>query len=379
MRHTAPTAVVGAGITGAFSAYFLARCGVGVTLIARDPIGTQASGSNPGGLNPLHGIGIPGPLQALALEAFDLHLKSWHAVRELSGIHFSPRRARRIHLATDETDLPQLERTKAQHDLTPGFSAWWLDAGELRAIEPRLSAGVIRGLATEGNAKVSAAEYTQALVAAAVELGASVMSAEVRGLNGREGRVESLTLDSGTLECDGMVLASGPWCVEPSRWLGTPLPVEPLKGEMVLVRLDGGRVGTDLAWRDVAAYGTGGGEIWLGHTEDSVGFDAAPSAVGRRSILERAAVLLPGVGGARLVDHIVGLRPVASDGLPIVGRAPGWENVVLALGAGRKGVLLSAGIGLAVAQLLVNERTEMPIAACDPRRFVDESLQGSSL
>ena len=58
--------VVGGGIAGAFAAYFLAGDGYDVRLIERGGIGGQASGLNPGGLNPLHGTGIPGSMQALA-------------------------------------------------------------------------------------------------------------------------------------------------------------------------------------------------------------------------------------------------------------------------------------------------------------------------
>ena len=58
------------------------------------------------------------------------------------------------------------------------------------------------------------------------------------------------------------------------------------------------------------------------------------------------------------------------DGLPILGRLDPWENVGVANGAGRKGILLSTGLGLAVAELLVRDETELPIGPCSPARFV---------
>src|SRR3954453_17143149 len=104
-------AVVGGGITGAFAAYFLARRGVEVTLVERDRIGAHASGKNPGGLNPLHGPGIPGPVQELAMRAFRLHTE-----------HFSPPRRPRLQLAIDAADAERLERSKRLYDDAPGFS-----------------------------------------------------------------------------------------------------------------------------------------------------------------------------------------------------------------------------------------------------------------
>src|SRR3954453_7645849 len=105
-------AVVGGGITGAFAAYFLARRGAEVTLIERDEVAAHASGKNPGGLNPLHGPGIPGPMQELSLEAFRLHLE-----------HFSPPRRPRLQLAVDAADLDRLANGKRLYDSTHGFDA----------------------------------------------------------------------------------------------------------------------------------------------------------------------------------------------------------------------------------------------------------------
>jgi glycine/D-amino acid oxidase-like deaminating enzyme len=62
------------------------------------------------------------------------------------------------------------------------------------------------------------------------------------------------------------------------------------------------------------------------------------------------------------------LRPVTPDGIPIVGLAPGWTNVSLALGSGRKGVLMSAALGRAAADLLAAGKTEVPIDPCSPER-----------
>ena len=102
--------VVGGGITGAFTAYHLARMGIEATLVERGEIAGEASGSNPGGLNPHHGPGIPGPMHDLARESFRMQVESWPAIRELSGIEFDPRRPPRVHLAADEAEAEALRR-----------------------------------------------------------------------------------------------------------------------------------------------------------------------------------------------------------------------------------------------------------------------------
>jgi glycine oxidase len=375
-RRGPEIAVVGAGITGAFSAYFLARLGARTTLIERNEIGAHASGNNPGGLNPLHGPGIPGPMQALALESFRLHRESWPEIRRLSGLAFAAREAPRLHLATDAADVADLERIQENHDATAGFSARRLDRDELLAAQPGLARAVIDGVCTQGNAIVGARPYTQAVVGSAVALGVRLIKGDVRGLRVRGDRVTAVLVDSSPISCDGVVVATGPWCAEPADWLGVRIPVEPVKGELLLADAPSGGLSLDIAWRDIAVYGAEGERVWLGGTEERAGFDRTPTGAARESILARVGQVLPAIDRSRVLRQSVGLRPVSADGFPIVGHAPGWRNACLALGGGRKGMLLSAGIGRAAAELMVRGETELPIAPCSSSRWPTVATSG---
>jgi glycine/D-amino acid oxidase-like deaminating enzyme len=218
----------------------------------------------------------------------------------------------------------------------------------------------------EGNRRVDGGAYTRAVVEAAVARGASTVRAEALELEQRGDRATGVVLDSGLLACDAVVIATGPWC----EWHGLPLPVAPLKGELLLVEIPGGAPSVDLGHGKATVYRADGGRALLGDTEERVGFDDAPTRVARERILAGASTLLPALAEARVVGHTAGLRPVTPDGIPIVGRVDGWENVCVATGAGRKGILLSAGLGLAVAELLVRDETALPIGPCSPTRFV---------
>ncbi len=129
-------AIVGGGITGVLAAYFLARRGAQPTIIERDRIAGQASGHNAGGLNPLHGPGIPGPMAKLALESLRLHLELWEPVRRLTGVDFGGRLVPRILVAVDQTEAAALAEREALHNTTPGFAARWLSTGELARAAP---------------------------------------------------------------------------------------------------------------------------------------------------------------------------------------------------------------------------------------------------
>jgi glycine oxidase len=366
-------AVIGGGIVGAYAAFFLARAGAEPLLIEQDQIGGQASGHNAGGLNPLHGPGIPGAMQDLALQSLRLHLEHWGAVRELSGIDFRSRFVARLVIALDDAEAEALIARGALYNATPGFAARWLSPAELRRSEPRVTPYAVGGLWTTGNAGVDPKPYTRAVAAAAASLGASVVSDVATGLEHEDGRVTAVVLASGPLPCAGVVVATGPWCAEPAGWLAIELPVSPLKGELLLASSRDGAPAAEITWGGVGVYHAPEGSIWLGGTEEQAGFDASPSDGARERILAGVSRLAPGLGAVEVDRHVAGLRPITPDGLPIVGIAPGWENVCLAVGAGRKGMLLASGLGLAAAELLTQGRTRVAIESCGPNRWGSES------
>lgn len=368
MAASETTIVVGSGITGAFTAFLLARRGAPVTVLDGGPGEAQASANNPGGLNPLYGAGIPGPLAPLALAAFRLHLEHWDEIARASGADFDPHHKRRLNLARDADDVRVLQRMHEIYSATDGFSVRWIEADELRTIEPRLDPGVTRGLWAEGDATVESAVYTRAVLATAVDHGATVVALPAEGLEVQGDRVVGVHAAGDVLPCTGVVVATGPR-TDAADWLGVPLPLEPVKGDLLLVEAEGGGVTTDLAWRDVAVYGTSTDQVWLGGTEEHVGFDTAPSEAARTSILERVARVVPAMASARVVRQTTGLRPVTPDGLPIVGPAPGWSNAWLALGGGRKGMLLSAAMAAATADLVLDGATALPVIPLGVDRF----------
>ena len=86
-------------------------------------------------------------------------------------------------------------------------------------------------------------------------------------------------------------------------------------------------------------------------------------------IRKRVGRVFPALENAELALHTACLRPVTPDWLPVLGQAPGWENVYLATGAGKKGILLSTGIGKSVADLMTTGETTLSIQGYSPERF----------
>ena len=371
MSDSSEVVIIGGGVAGCATAYFLAQAGVKATIIEREGISSQASGFSAGGLNPLEGSCIPGPLSALAMASFGLHKELWGSLKNETGIDFQPRIVSLTKVAFSEAELPALEESvnlfEAARD--EGFSGVILNREEVLAQEPRLSDKLIGGVRLFGNATLSSLLYTRALAEAAQKLGATVRTGVARGVRLDNGRVLSVILADDEITCDQLVLAAGPWSREAEQWLDIAVPVDPLKGEILRLELHGPALGGDFNGAGASVYPRADGLVWCGTTEVDEGFNKEPTEAAKESIWGAARELIPELALASLSRHTACLRPVTPDYMPIVGRAPGWDNVFLVTGAGKKGILLSPGMGKATAELMTSGSTDVPLEGCEPERF----------
>ena len=371
MAQSSEVVIVGGGVAGCATAYYLSLAGVKATIIEREGISSQASGFSAGGLNPLEGSCIPGPLSALAMTSFKLHKELWGTLRRESGIDFQSRIISLTKVAFAEKEVPALQESMSLFEdaREEGFSGEWLHRSEVLKLEPRLSDKLIGGVRLFGNATLSSLLYTQALAEVAQKNGATIVAGNVRGVRLENGRVLSVILADDEIACDRVVLAAGPWSREAEQWLDISLPVDPLKGEILRLELHGPALGGDFNGAGASVYPRADGLVWCGTTEVDEGFNKEPTEAAKEKIWGAAAELMPELAHATLVKHTACLRPLTPDYMPIVGRAPGWENVYLATGAGKKGILLSTGMGKATADLMTEGTTDVPLAGCGPERF----------
>ena len=369
MAQSSDVVVIGAGAAGCAAAFYLAESGIRTTVVERQGVASYASGYSAGGLNPLQGAQIPGPLAPMAQSSFEMHLGLWERLEEASGVDFHARRTGAVDVAFDEADFAPLDETRAIFEAADGFTAEWMDAADLLREEPRLSGDALGGLRLYGNAVLDSGLFTRALLCAAESLGATVRHAGVTALETRGGSVEGVVLDDGRIACDAVVVATGPWSGDAQGWLGVPIPVEPLKGEILRTRPPGGPLAHDWAGAGVSLNARAGGLAWVGATEQSRGWDVAPSEWARRTLSAGAARLMPCFADAELVLHTACLRPVTPDWLPILGGAPGWDNAYLATGAGKKGILLAPAMGRAVADLVAGSEPSIDLSPFAPERF----------
>ena len=369
-------AIIGGGVAGAAAAYYLAEQGVRATIIEREGIGAQASGYNAGGLNPLEGHGWPA-LRPMALQSFRLHQQLWDALPDETGIDYHGRISAIVKVAFDESELPELRETLATFNSAPadapapGFAAEWLEREDALALEPRLSPDIIAGVRAAGNGALDGQEFTQALAAAAEKRGASVLSASAVGLRLGNGKVKSVALSDGSeLPCGALLIAAGPWCRTAEQWLDVAIPVDPLKGQIIRLQPNAGTgLDCELIGGGSSMYAKTDGLIWCGSTEEDAGFDLSLTDEARTRIIAMAVRLMPSLASAAVAMHTACLRPLTPDWMPIVGRAPGWDNAYISAGGQKKGILLGPAMGKGIAEIIAAGATDISLEGCAPARF----------
>ena len=354
--------IIGGGVCGCALARELAARKLRVTVIERDGVAAHASGKSWGGLYPASGAGIPGPVAGPAKRSFQLHKELYGVLVEQSGIDYQLRPVESISLAKDDSEMSGLE-LESDRLLESGFKAELLSADQVRQLEPHVIPDVAGGLLQGPQMELDSYDFTRALAGSARHLGARFVTGNAKAVKSSGGRVEGVVMDTGeTIVADSVVMATGPWAGR-RELEGIPrFPLMPIKGEILRLSLPGAefryRVGH-------GGYNVGrkpDGLVWLGTTEWDMGYDDEPSDSGRDDILNGAASYVPSIRDGEIVEHTACLRPVAKDGLPIVGALLEAEGLWALAGAGKKGVLLS----LALAEMLANAITGPPDGSAVP-------------
>ena len=361
--------IVGGGIVGMTAAYYLARAGVPSVVIERDAIGSHASGFAYGGLSPVTGFGIPGDLAEVAQEGMRLHRELAESVVEETGIGVDFRVRPSLALAFTEAEAQRLQANLGWQQRQPGYAVRWLERAEARRVEPRIADEALGALLVEGTADVEPYRLVLALTRASEALGVTVRHGRVTGLRREGGRVTGVLLERGPLDCSAVVLAVGPWSGETSAWLDLPIAVRPLKGQILRLQAPGEPVACSVGWGHNYATTKPDGLLWAGTTEEEAGFDEETTVAARDEVGAALVKMLPAMADAQVVHQTACLRPLASDGLLLLGRVPGIDGAYMATGAGRKGILFGPAMGRAVADLVLTGAAKIALDAFAPGRF----------
>jgi glycine oxidase len=363
--------IVGGGIAGMTAAYYLAKAGVPSVVVERDAIGSHASGFAYGGLSPLSGFGIPGPMAEIAQDGIRLHRELAKDLLEETGIDVDFRVRSSLALAFTEDEARRFQAALPWQWQQPGYTVRWLDGAEARRVEPRIADETLGATLVEGGGAVEPYRLVLALTRAAERLGARVRHGRAIGLRRDGGRVTGVVLEREVLSCAAVVLALGPWSAEASDWIGVPIDVRPLKGQILRLQAPGPPVECSVGWGHNYATTKTDGLLWAGTTEEEAGFDEESTLAARDEIGAALLKMLPAMADAQVAQQTACLRPVTSDGLLVLGGVPGLDSVYVATGGARKGILYGPPMGHAIADLVLQRRPRIVLDRFAPGRFAD--------
>jgi glycine oxidase len=387
--ESADTVVAGAGVVGAGIAHALAKAGQKVVILESESIGAGSSGHGHGVVSLIGKDFRPGPHFELGCVSAEMFPAYAAEALEDSGLDPMYHRLPGLSLAVIEEEerifREQLEIHRDRLEMK------WIDGDECRRIEPRIGPNAIGAVLYE-HGQVDGYRLSLAGARAVELLGGKVVLRRLTGLVREGDRIVGVEHSGGRIACETVVLATGAWVREAESWLQWPIPVRPLHGEVLNVRLPGpplkafiltARHGPILQRKDgIVLVGSIGGVTMSGLDVDAKHvfdpndtsppvFDLAPREENAEFMIDRAIRVMPAIAEADLVAHLAGVRPLSADRMPIVGPVPGTRGAILATGHGTKGIHLAPVTARIVADLVLQGRDfdENFAQAFSPARF----------
>lgn len=358
-QRSADVVVIGGGIVGVTTAYFLRKKGLGVTLLERDQLARGASGRNLGFLW-LHlrpkGVQLDLARAGVALyPGFVEDIGNEFEFRQKGGL---------IYCFTDEQQevLAALARRRTED----GLPMELVRGNALRALCPLVAESALAATYCPEDAQINTPAFVRAMGQALVRMGCTVREGrEARRIRIESGRVAGVETIEGFLPAEHVVIAAGVWSPFLTQALGIELPVFPerlgvvasapmeplfeqvLYGPLALkqyeiiralpgYREDLFRLPVESSLKKVQLLEClsqrRDGTVLMGCPMDYPGYNESPSLEGVGITASVIASHLPRLHSASVQNVWAGLLPATPDTLPIIDRVPGHDGLIVATG-----------------------------------------------
>jgi len=225
----------------------------------------------------------------------------------------------------------------------------------MRELEPGIVPSAHGGLLIPSDHQVDTLLVMEALKAAFIQAGGMLIEGTEVDEILHDGTVATGVLAADDeWRCSTLIVAAGAWSRGLKGLEGENRPyVRPVRGQMISVELGEPPLCTHvLRAPDAYLIPKTSGRLIIGATMEEMGFDERLTAGGVFELLRGACETLPGVYDASIIDMWTGFRPVSLDNLPIIKRG-GLNNLVIATGHGRGGILLAPITAQKVADLVI--------------------------
>lgn len=352
--------IVGGGLIGLLSAYFIAKQGRRVALMEQSLLGRESSWAGGGILSPLYPWRYPDAVTELV----NWSRQHWHdlieQLQQESGI--DPQSinsgmlildqeeqaeaidwARRFDVALQTVSADQLNVLEPSLGPSPEQALWMPDVGQVR--NPRLISSVHQVARQAGVTILENHPVDQLLI--------------------ERGQVIGATSRQRSLYAPQVIVAAGAWSAGLLEGVGYHLAVTPVRGQMIQFQTTPGLIKRITLYRGRYIIPRRDGRVLAGSTTEHVGFDKSTTSQSKGELIKAAIEIAPGLAGCDLVHHWAGLRPGSPEGVPTIGELSNVSGLYVNSGHFRNGVAIS----LASCQLLCDLVTGQP-TILNPEQYV---------
>lgn len=412
--------VLGSGVVGVTSAWYLAKAGHEVTVIDRQPgPALETSFANAGEISPGYSApwAAPGvPLKAIKWTfqrhaplvlhpTLDTERLRWmfEMLTNCTSAAYAVNKSRMVRLAEYSRDCLtslrqftgvtfddrqqgtlQVFRTQKQVDAAgkdievlqaDGVPFEVLDRAGCIAAEPGMAGAADRiagGLRLPGDETGDCFKFTNALAEKCEELGVVFKyGVGINRIHAEGGKVTRVETSEGMMSADAYVLALGPYSPMLAREIGLRLPIQPLKGYSITVPItdyDKAPQSTVMDETYKVAITRLGDRIRVGGLAEIAGYNLSLNDRRRATLEKSVSEMFGGAGDLKAATFWTGLRPMTPDGTPIIG-ATRLSNLWTNTGHGTLGWTMAAGSAQLLSDLMSGRKPEIDVAGLSIDRY----------
>jgi glycine oxidase ThiO len=344
--------VIGGGVIGLATAIELRLCGAKVTILCQD-FKAAAGHAAAGMLAPQAEQISIGSMLDLCLASRELYPSWVQKIESISGVDAGYWQCGIL----------------APHYTQPEQNPAWLAAPLIHSQQSGLSESIVGGYWYPADGQVDNRALIRSLFSASQSLGIEFLDGvTVKTIDRSRERVTHLETSQGKMSAQHYILATGAW----SQQL-LPIEVVPRKGQMLSLLVPPEQKATlplqqVLFGEEVYIVPRRDGKIIIGATSEQVGFTPQNTPQGIQQLLNAATRLFPLLQDFPIHETWWGFRPATPDELPILGTSA-YENLTLATGHYRNGILLTPITATLIADLVWNQQVDGLLAAMSYQRF----------
>ncbi len=354
--------VIGGGVIGCLTAWRLQQLGAEPVVLERSVLGRESSWAGAGILSPINPWLYPDSFTHLVDASLALYPSLSQELASESGMSIEWHKSG-LMVPLFHDDVVNHESQAVAWSKKFGWQLERLGHAQALEYEPALSSDVRGALLWPEVAQVRNPRLLQAVQKAMQNRGIEIREqAEVVGLHEANGAVQGVRLRGGEVVAgDAVLLAAGSWSGELSRAMGFEIPIEPVKGQLVLLKAKPGLL-RHIVKHDRAYFvPRADGRILVGASMEKVGFEPGNTEEVVQALLDAMVRIAPGLKEAEIERQWMGFRPGSPDGLPYLGPVEGKPGLWVASGHYRNGVVLAPGTARVMSHWIMGREPELDL------------------